>query len=100
MLTQGSPGAAGFSPQQAALRISYLATEKLIYGICLVIRFALDCHVALGDTLRYLGMYQLISHRKWVYKENSNVYTNLILVKRSLLFRHLQNRSTIIFECE
>ena len=61
MPAQSNPGAAGFSAQQATLRISYLATEKLNFANCFVIRFVLDTLAVHRDTLRYPGMYQLMS---------------------------------------
>ena len=61
MVTQSNPGAVGFPLQQATLRIHYLATENPVLGICFVNRFVLDCLVVHHDTLRYAGMYRLIS---------------------------------------
>ena len=61
MLAQSNPGAVGFSAQQATLRISYLATEKLNFANCFVIRFVLDSLAAHHDTLRYPGTYRLRS---------------------------------------
>ena len=59
MLAQSNPGAGGFSPQQATLRIHYLATEKLFFGIRSAIRFILDSLLAHQDTLWYPGKYRL-----------------------------------------
>ena len=48
-----NPGAVGFSPQQAALRIHSLAAEKLIFEIFVVIRFVLEGLLVHHDTLMY-----------------------------------------------
>ena len=57
MLAQSNTGAVGFSPQLADGRISYLATDKLNFANCFVIRFVLDSLVVPHDTLRYAGMH-------------------------------------------
>ena len=61
MLAQSNTGAVGFSPQLADGRIHYLAAEKLNFANCFVIRFVLDILAVHHDTLRYPGMYQLMS---------------------------------------
>ena len=48
------------------LRISYLASEKLNFANCFVSRFVLESLAVLHDTLRYPGMYQLMSFEDWM----------------------------------
>ena len=62
MLAQSNPGAVGFSLQLADFRIHYLATKKLNFANCFVNRFVLDSLAVLHDTLRYPGMYRLMSY--------------------------------------
>ena len=60
MLTQSNPGAVGFSSQQAAARMHYLATENSIFEFCFVIRSILDYLKVLDSTLMFLGIDHLI----------------------------------------
>ena len=62
MLAQSNTGAVGFSLQLADGRISYLATDKLNFANCFVIRFVLDSLAVLHDTLSYPGMYSFMSY--------------------------------------
>ena len=64
MLTQSNPGAVVFWPQGVARQISFLASEKLYFEICLFIYFVLDCHAVHRDTLRYLGLYRLLAYEE------------------------------------
>ena len=61
MLAQSNTGAVGFSLQLADRRISYLATDKLNFANCFVIRFVLNSLAVHHDTLRYPGMYPFLS---------------------------------------
>ena len=61
MLAQSNAEAVGFWPQQADLRISYPASEKLIFANSFEIRFLLDSLVVHHDALRYPRMYRLMS---------------------------------------
>ena len=61
MLAQSETGAVAFPPQLAARSISYLATEKLIFANCFLIRVVLDSLVAHHDTMMYPRMYGLMS---------------------------------------
>ena len=42
--------------------LSYLATKKLNFANCFVIRLLLDSLAVLHDTLRYPGLYRLVSY--------------------------------------
>ena len=61
MLAQSNTVAVGFSLHLGDGRISYLATKKLNFANCFVIRFVLGYLAVNHDTLRYLGMYELMS---------------------------------------
>ena len=60
MLTKSNPGAV-FALELRCERIGYLATENTNFDNLSSIRFLLDSLKVHHDTLRYPGMYQLMS---------------------------------------
>ena len=68
MLTQRDRGAVVSSLQWVARQMCYLAPEKLIFVIFLVIHFILDSHAFHHDTLRYLRLFRSMSYEE---KENA-----------------------------
>ena len=81
MLTQSSSGEVVLVATGGPTNVLFGATNRFLRF--LVIHFVLDCHAVHHDTLRYLGVYRLMSYEetKNALRSPERPFENLIFVR-------------------